>query len=45
MGLLCDKMLFLYQGQIVEELRSGELAMASNPYARDLLASVIPFEV
>ncbi len=42
---LCDKMLFLYQGQIVEELRSGELAMASNPYARDLLASVIPFEV
>jgi nickel transport system ATP-binding protein len=42
---LCDKMLFLYQGQIVEELRSGELAMASNPYARDLLASVIPFAV
>ena len=42
---LCDKMLFLYQGEIVEELRSGELAMARNPYARDLLASVIPFEV
>lgn len=42
---LCDKMLFLYQGRIVEELHSGELAMARNPYARDLLASVIPFEV
>ncbi|WP_373484798.1 ABC transporter ATP-binding protein [Acetobacterium malicum] len=42
---LCNKILFLYQGQIVEELQSGELAMAKNQYARDLLASVIPFEV
>lgn len=42
---LCNKILFLYQGKIVEELQSGELAMAKNQYARDLLASVIPFEV
>ncbi|MDP2842830.1 MAG: ATP-binding cassette domain-containing protein, partial [Acetobacterium sp.] len=42
---LCNKILFLYQGKIVEELQSGELAMAKNQYAKDLLASVIPFEV
>ncbi|KAF5047784.1 MAG: peptide ABC transporter ATP-binding protein [Acetobacterium sp. MES1] len=42
---LCDKIAFLYQGQIVEEVESGELARVNNHYARALLASVIPFEV
>ena len=42
---LCNKILFLHQGQIIEELQSGELAIAKNQYAQDLLASVIPFEV
>ena len=41
---LCDKILFLYQGQIVEAIQSGDLAQVKNQYAKDLLASVIPFE-
>lgn len=42
---LCNKIFILYQGKVVEELKSGELSLAKNPYARELLASVIPFEV
>lgn len=42
---LCNKILFLYQGKVVEELKSGQLAKAETHYARELLASVIPFEV
>lgn len=40
---LCDYVLFLYQGQIVEQLPSSRLFEAKNDYARQLLASVIPF--
>lgn len=42
---LCNKIVFLYKGRIVEERMSGELAQVQNPYARKLLESVIPFEV
>jgi len=42
---LCNKIVFLYRGEIVEELMSGDLANAQNEYARSLLASVIPFEI
>lgn len=40
---LCNRVLFLYQGKIVEELASSRLFEAKNDYARQLLASVIPF--
>ena len=42
---LCNKIVFLYKGRIVEERMSGELAQVQNPYAKKLLDSVIPFEV
>ena len=42
---LCNKIVFLYKGEIVKELMSGDLANAQNEYAKSLLASVIPFEI
>ncbi len=41
---LCDKVLFLYKGTIVETLPSSQLYGAKNEYARRLLNSVIAFE-
>ncbi|SDF34952.1 ABC transporter ATP-binding protein [Sporomusa acidovorans] len=41
---LCNKIVFLYRGEIVEQLMSGNLVNAQNEYAKALLASVIPFE-
>ncbi len=40
---LCDQVLFLYQGKIVERLYSSELFNAKSDYAKRLLASVITF--
>lgn len=40
---LCGKVLFLYQGKIVEQLHSSQLYNAKNDYAKRLLASVIAF--
>lgn len=40
---LCGRVLFLYRGEIVEELASSELYNAQNEYAKRLLASVIAF--
>lgn len=40
---LCDRVLFLYHGEIVEELESYRLFDAKNEYAQRLLASVMPF--
>lgn len=37
---LCDQVLFLHQGRIVEQLNSRELYKAQNGYAKRLLASV-----
>lgn len=42
---LCNKIVFLYKGRIVEERMSGDLANVENPYAQKLLESVIPFEI
>lgn len=42
---LCNKIVFLYRGEIVEQLMSGDLANAQSEYAKSLLASVIPFDV
>ncbi len=36
----CDRILVMYQGRIVEELGAGQLAAATHPYTRGLLASV-----
>jgi len=41
---LCDQVLFLYQGKILEQLPSCELSTAKNDYAKRLLASVITFD-
>ncbi|MDU4961747.1 MAG: dipeptide/oligopeptide/nickel ABC transporter ATP-binding protein [Sporomusaceae bacterium] len=40
---LCDQVLFLYQGQLVEQLPVERLFETTNEYARKLLNSVIPF--
>lgn len=40
---LCGRVLFLYQGKIVERLDSSQLYNAQNDYAKRLLASVIVF--
>jgi nickel transport system ATP-binding protein len=40
---LCDRVLFLYRGTIVEELERNCLSDATNEYAKALLASVMPF--
>ena len=42
---LCDEVLFLYQGNIVEKISSDRLAFAGNEYAQRLLNSVIPFKI
>lgn len=41
---LCDRILFLYDGKIVEELKSNKLFEAENEYAKALLQSVMPFQ-
>lgn len=42
---LCDKVMFLEKGQIVEQIVTSDLANVQNEYARRLLHSVIPFNV
>lgn len=37
---LCDRVLVMYRGQIVEELPASDLASAAHPYTRALLAAV-----
>ena len=34
----CDRVLVMYAGRVVEELRAGELAQARHPYTQGLLA-------
>ncbi|WP_353114475.1 dipeptide/oligopeptide/nickel ABC transporter permease/ATP-binding protein [Microbacterium sp.] len=38
-GELCDRVLVMYAGEIVEELAVGDLASARHPYTRALLAA------
>lgn len=40
---LCDRVLFLYQGQVVEQALFDELHAVRHNYARKLLASVMTF--
>ena len=42
---LCDKVMFLHNGQIVEQIATSNLTDVQNEYARRLLNSVIPFNV
>ena len=36
-GHFCDRVIVMYAGRIVEELRAGELSQARHPYTRGLL--------
>ncbi len=38
---MCDKVIFLHDGAVVENIRIEELAHAQNDYAKQLLHSVI----
>lgn len=40
---LCDRVMFLYQGELVEQIEVDRLKHVQNEYARKLLDSVIPF--
>ena len=42
---LCDQVLFLHKGNIVENINVSQLAYVKNDYAKRLLDSVIPFSV
>ncbi len=42
---LCDQVLFLYKGELVENIDSSELAYVKNDYAKRLLDAVIPFSI
>ena len=42
---LCDKLVFLFRGRVVEESEPDRLRQIKHPYAKNLLASAIPFEV
>ncbi len=38
---MCDKVIFLHDGTVVENINTSELAYAQNDYAKQLLHSVI----
>lgn len=42
---LCDRIIFLYKGEIVENINNEELWNTKNGYARRLLNSVMPFNI
>lgn len=42
---LCDQVLFLYKGELVENIDSSELAYVKNDYDKRLLDAVIPFSI
>ena len=42
---LCDKVMFLNEGQIVEQIATNNLIEVKNEYAQRLLHSVIPFNI
>lgn len=42
---LCDQVLFLYKGKIVENISSNNLINVKNEYAQRLLNSVMPFSI
>lgn len=42
---LCDQVLFLYKGKIVENVSSNNLINVKNDYAQRLLNSVMPFSI
>ncbi|WP_243061013.1 dipeptide/oligopeptide/nickel ABC transporter permease/ATP-binding protein [Nocardioides sp. SR21] len=39
-GEVCDRVLVMYAGRIVEDLRAADLAAAQHPYTRALMAAV-----
>lgn len=41
---MCDEVLFLYEGRVVEQARVEDIGMVKNDYAQKLLGSIIDFE-
>ncbi|SEJ86023.1 nickel transport system ATP-binding protein [Propionispira arboris] len=41
---LCNKLLFLSKGKIVEKIEVQKISQVQTPYAKKLLASVLPFD-
>ena len=42
---LCDQVLFIYKGSLVENIHSSQLAYVKSEYAKRLLDSVIPLKI
>lgn len=42
---LCDRIIFLYKGEVVENIDSLNLSCIKNPYAKKLFDSVITFNI
>lgn len=42
---LCDQVMFLYEGQVIEKTPINQLAEVEHTYAKKLLQSVIPFQI
>lgn len=42
---LCDRIIFLYKGKIVENIHRSNLSYVKNFYAKKLLSSVLPFNI
>lgn len=42
---LCDRIIFLYKGEIVENINNEGLGNTKNAYAKKLLNSVMPFNI
>ncbi|KPN14653.1 peptide ABC transporter ATP-binding protein [Bacillus australimaris] len=42
---LCDRLLFLHEGSLVEECKKDELFEVSHPFTRQLIDSLMPFQL
>lgn len=42
---LCDRLLFLHEGSLVEECKRDELFEVSHPFTRQLIDSLMPFQL
>lgn len=42
---LCDRLLFLHEGSIVEECKKDELLDAVHPFTLKLMDSLMPFQL
>ena len=42
---LCDRLLFLHEGSLVEECKKDELFEVSHPFTLQLIDSLMPFQL